>query len=687
MQRSVISFVVAAVLGCMPGCGDDTGNDNPFADAGPQPDARPDARPPAADAAPGDATPVADAPMNMEGPAVEVLSPDAPPAGNFTSAEIVVTDRFTARCRVTENAQTGDGVDTSTVRITVFGTGGAMQEAFAQPTTVQDEYSASLSVVGFPNGSLSVRCTASDLAASPRVNSDEIQTYLDLGPQVLVFSPVASSSFANAVEVVFRVSASPVATGDTGATPNFAGITASLAGVDISADLVENPIGSGVYRATLNFEDSRFVPSLDGPQTLTIRAPNTRTSTPVTRTARVVFVADSDGPTIVIDSPLPGEFIARIFTLTATITDNAGVDPTSVIATIAGTHDFTLSSTGGDGYAGSFDTRALPNTMVFPTVVVRARDSVGNQSSVGEVLTLDNRAPVASLDPPPMRESFFDSNEQNIKCSHKFDPVGADAADDGESIAQLSELRARVEDLGNGATTGNNGIVIPKAGVDMARVQLFVLDDTSRALIVDTNGDGVCDDIDPTLVPTSIPMAANEAAVINLAGLPADGAVRFTSPVAPPFSGAAEASCFEDLDDTSVPAPICDISSPATRITKEQIGTDPVIFSIAPQTEIQCLGNAFDAAATNISDGWACVAVRALDALGNVGISPPLRVCIDGDGNMAECAAWGTIATIGLPDCTGTYSAATNTTNPAVDCTMPTSFVDLPGLQVRRNDL
>ncbi len=115
---------------------------------------------------------------------------------------------------------------------------------------------------------------------------------------------------------------------------------------------------------------------------------------------------------------------------------------------------------GGDKYSGSFDTRGLPRTMVFPAIVVRAKDSVGNQSSVGELVTLDNVAPIASLDPPMMRESFIDSSTNELVCSSMFDPVGSDAVDDGESVAQLSELRARVEDLGNGATAAS-GVSIP----------------------------------------------------------------------------------------------------------------------------------------------------------------------------------------------------------------------------------
>ncbi len=405
--HSWLAVASAALLGA---CGGNSRPDNTFADSGPRPDASmlPDGGS-GADALGSDATPPPDAPMDSSGPAIEVLSPAATPSGSFSSDDIVTADRFTVRCKATANGNTGDGVDATSVRVNVIGAGNESVTAVAQPTTVQDEYQAIISVSGFPNGALAVRCTASDLADPPRANSAENDTYLDLGPQILVFSPVANASIANAVDIIFRVSAAPVASGDTGAAPDKATVTASIAGVDLSGDLTENPAGSSVFRATVTFDDPRFDPSLDGAQTLTVTAADTRSPDAVTRTSYTVFIADSAGPTITIDSPGPGDFVAGIFTLEATIQDTAGIDDTSIVATIAGTHDFALQPAGGDKYSGSFDTRALPQSMVFPGIVVRARDTVGNQSSVGEVVTLDNTPPIASLDPPPMRESFVDS--------------------------------------------------------------------------------------------------------------------------------------------------------------------------------------------------------------------------------------------------------------------------------------
>jgi hypothetical protein len=49
------------------------------------------------------------------------------------------------------------------------------------------------------------------------------------------------------------------------------------------------------------------------------------------------------------------------------------------------------------------------------------------------------------------------------------------------------------------------------------------------------------------------------------------------------------------------------------------------------------VGNQFDAFANNIRDGWACLAVRAADKLGNEQVSRVLRVCIDHNSDGVEC--------------------------------------------------
>jgi hypothetical protein len=63
------------------------------------------------------------------------------------------------------------------------------------------------------------------------------------------------------------------------------------------------------------------------------------------------------------------------------------------------------------------------------------------------------------------------------------------------------------------------------------------------------------------------------------------------------------------------------------------------IWTVPPAVEdrLQCAGRQFDALANNVNDGWACLAVSATDRLGSQQVSRPLRVCIDKDGDGAEC--------------------------------------------------
>lgn len=667
-------------LGCT-GDDDDVGS---FADARPgAPDGPVADAAVVSDAGATDAIPAVDAPMNSEGPEVTMLAPSAPAPGDLSSDAVVTSRRITARCRVEPNASTGDLVDPTSVRISAIAAGSAV-EAVAQPGGEPSVYSADLTLSEFPNGSLTARCTAADTAAEPRTNSDEIATFLDLGPRIDVFSPMSGSSYARQVDVVFKVTGAPVAAGDTGATPDLVGVEVLVGGTVVGGFTSD---ATGLFQGTIEFDDAVFPAPLDGLQTLTVRAPNTRSPDPVVRITSSTFDADADGPTIAVGSPAPGELVSGIVTLTATVTDDAGVDPDSVVATVAGVHEVELMGVGGSSYQGTFDTRILVG-MVFPTIVVRARDLVGNQSSSGFVVALDNVPPVASLDPPPVRESRIDP-EVGLLCSLLFDPVGEDAVNDGQTVAQLSELRARINDLGNTASAVSS-VNIPVAGVDASTVQLWVLDASDRALIVDTNNDGICDQINPKLQPTSVPVAANEAAVIDMIPVAPAGSSLF-SPPNTPYAGPAEDACVAPLEEATPVPPLC-VTTPATRVTEENVGTGAVIYTLPPAEGFQCLGNAFDAVATNISDGWACVAVRAEDALGNVGISAPTRVCFDSDGDQSDgCLPWGEVwdeGTMGaLADCTGTYDALADSVDAAADCVLPLTFADDPFFQVIRIDI
>ncbi|MBA3538858.1 MAG: hypothetical protein H0T79_04460, partial [Deltaproteobacteria bacterium] len=110
----------------------------------------------------------------------------------------------------------------------------------------------------------------------------------------------------------------------------------------------------------------------------------------------------------------------------------------------------------------------------------------------------------------------------------------------------------------------------------------------------------------------------------------------------------------------AAPSPPLCFGESATVVIDTPFTNATQIYGIPPADMFNCLGYAFDARASNIADGFACVASVATDALGNRSVSAPLRICIDANNDQVECPAWGTIITAGLPACTGTYNPATH---------------------------
>lgn len=618
----------------------------------------------------------ADAAMNAAGPLVTVVSPTAPAAGDLSSDAIVTSDRITVLCKAETNPASGDRVDASSVTVSATGGGGTV-ELQAIPNGVPDEFEASLFLTDFPNGALAVTCSASDNSPEALQNSATNDTFLDLGPEVEILTPLVGTSYANQMDVVFTVSASPVAAGDTAADPDTGSVVLSVAGVAIPG--VVN--SSGTYTATILFDSPLFNPSLDDQQTLRVSAANTRATTAVTRVEEVVFNVDNEGPTITIATPLAGELVAGIIPISATVVDPTGVLPQSVVATIAGIHEVQMTlSGGGDTYTGFFDTRIL-GPLIFPNIIVRAQDVTGNQSSAGYLVGLDNASPIATLDSPNLREAALEAGD--LVCSTSFDPLGSDAVSDGEGVLQLFEVRARLQDRAN-AFTGT-GVVVPIALVDTSSVELFLLDDETRAVVVDSDGDGICDEINPLLVPTSVPVASNEVAEIDMAVIssngssfnPADG---FSGPT---FAETNNGGCTGGTEDEA-PNPLC-VSTPLTRVIKLAASDVDVIYGIPPAEGLQCMGNGIDALATNLSDGWTCLAVRGVDNLGNANVSAPIRICVDADDDQGDgCPVEGVINLAGAPNCTGTYNPATDTVDTGTPCTVDGSF---PANELLRTDL
>ena len=376
---------------------------------------------------------------------------------------------------------------------------------------------------------------------------------------------------------------------------------------------------------------------------------------------------DGTKPIITIVSPTPGSLVRGELVLAIEVTDDTGIG--NVTATIAGAHQIPMVRDGDKEYVGHFDTIPLAG-LVAPTIVVRAVDLGGDMAELGFSIVLDNEPPLAAFDPANVRVTRLAEGE--LECSQGFDPVGGDAPNDGESVPQLAEHRVRVLDLSNSATV-STPLFIPHAGT--SKVEMFVFDDSSKPLVVDSNDDGVCDAINPQIVPATVPMLPSEAAVLELAEITPTGAGFFAPGTQ--FGGSNAQQCIAGDDDTA-PDRMC-FGESATAAIAVPFTTRGQIYGIPPATESNCLGFAFDNRASNISDGWACVAVQVDDALGNRSVSAPLRVCIDSDGDGAEgCGAYGTVhPPASRPDCTGTYVQATGqvTNTPCTPRTFPRSAV------------
>ena len=192
------------------------------------------------------------------------------------------------------------------------------------------------------------------------------------------------------------------------------------------------------------------MPPLDSDQLFAVSATNsngTKTS------ASVRFVIDNQGPSITMTVPAVGTIIGSITTIAAVVTDPASVLDSSVVAVVAhGDETFTVKldpdPTTAGRYSHQFDTRLFNIHDLYPTVSFRASDLLGNESSIGYTVALDNTPPLADLDP----SSHFRVRVKTAgtwSCSWEFDPLGSDAVDDGEKTAQLFDVRARVEDRGN----------------------------------------------------------------------------------------------------------------------------------------------------------------------------------------------------------------------------------------------
>jgi hypothetical protein len=474
------------------------------------------------------------------------------------------------------------------------------------------------------------------------VGSASLRIFIDGGPTITILQPAEAAYVKGSVVVAAMV------------VENRSGVTdvrISIGQYEIAPSAI-NTNGSQ-YSTTIDF--GSYNPPLEGGQIVTITATNGNGNLSI---ATCKFTIDNTGPNISATKPATGDMIGKIISIEAKVDDPAGVMKSSVIAVVAhGDVHFEVNLVqGADGtYRQIFDTTKLPSYAIFPSISFRAQDVLGNESSTGYLVSLDNTPPMLDLDPP--------ANVQLVKrdgtCSLPFDPVGPDAIDDGSIVTQLFDIRARVEDRGNTPLTGTADFV-PISAVDPATVKVLILDDTSLPLVVDTSDppDGICDDINPDLVPSVSPQSAKDAQLIDMVSMPANsGAGDFRHQPGSSCSGS----------DPEPPDPLCvttfnAVKNRAMTYSLGYANALPSIWTIAPIVNdgLQCAGRQFDAS-NNLRDGWACVAVEASDKLGNKQVSRPIRICV--------------VATLGSTACTAALSSGADIASVAFPSTLSGTVV------------
>ena len=481
--------------------------------------------------------------------------------------------------------------------------------------------------------------------------STKVALWVDTGPVVEVKSPTEGGFYKGsaavevaATQVKYAITLVTMALGQGDAVPLM-------------------PTVPGTYKGNIDFNS--FSPPLEGDQLATFRAYDENgVETVVARH----FVSDDTGPSISATVPALGAMIGGVTKISATVEDKeasgkngSGVDQSSVVAVVGnGDHTFevALVKQPSGEYSNLFDTTKLPSYTLYPTISFRARDVLGNESTVGYELSLDNTPPVIDLDPPNVRLVRKDGT-----CSWAFDPVGPDAVDDGSLVNQFFDVRVRAEDRGNTPLVGSVDFVLI-AGVDQSKVQLFLLSNTRRPLVVDTSDppDGLCDDVNPDLVPTTKPQTENDAQVVNMLSLSPNASADFSPEPGSFCAGTDSPPAFDSFcgttgneskaqypSDNSVDLVAhCDSMTAVVSYSVDKLSS---IYTIGPIVGdgLECAGRQFDAS-NNLKDGWVCLAVTASDKQGNRQVSRPIRICVVATQSSTACSEFKPLSGIVFSD-------------------------------------
>jgi hypothetical protein len=591
----------------------------------------------------GTATTGADAgTINLPGsPLVKFVSPTNTTDPN--KDEIITSKTLKVQCQVQRSTKSGAReVNQSSVRIKLIPIDDPKMAVTGTIMALADNiFEAEFNLASVPNGTLHFECDADDTGMPALKGLDSLDTFLDLGPTITIVEPHDMGRYAlkTPVLVKFQVSAAPLSDGDKEATPTE--VTLDVSGQAFK--FAEDPAQPGLYTTSVDFNDKTLFPMQPIAAQVVVSAKSSRTPTPPTASVKVDIELDSSGPSITVKSPADSTIVRGNVTLIVEITDPSGVKMDSVVGTINQTlHTLNNWTISGTTYTEVFDTRKFGTDLTQLTINITASDSVGNESTRSHILRLDNLPPIISLDPPFYREYMQASPSVPLVCSVAFDPVGDRATNDGQMVPVSSLYRAMLWDRTNGSVGANFSYY---AGIDPMSVVLFAQRDPAVPLLIDTDGDQLCDEINIKGDPAG-PMPEQ----LSLSPVTSTGNAYYS--VTPNFSDprndVSGTSCTAGTA-TMPPAYQCPASDMFRVITGPGEDKPSAIYALRPANGSlgACDGNTWELGGV-VGEGWKCLAVRAEDTIHNVGISRPLRVCISDGSGPVPCDP----ATDTLPTCT-----------------------------------
>jgi hypothetical protein len=575
-------------------------------------------------------------------------------------------DLLTVTATVTSPMMTP--IQSSMVLLSITPPNGGIVSVPMSLSAVANVYSGSIDISAIPSGPGTFSVSAIDtMGRKGSANGSYIH---DHGPVITFLQPTMATAHASVtVELLVNDTLHPVT------DP-----TAVSAYIRKAGDItLKQEMGATPMRLSALVDFSKFTPPLDGQQLITATATNPNgTTTHATKQ----FIVDNSGPKIVIMTPPPDKFVGGVTLVQAMIDDDySGVSDVSVLAVFGNDpmHNavpLTRMAPGSDVFQGYFDVRSLGRDYVLPELSVTAADTLGNSSQLGEEIIVDNTPPRITMDAKIQMYVSQPVAGGAHECSHPFSPLGPFTPDppevvyDGALVQQVFGVRARIEDHGNFAP----GLAVERySGVSKPSVFLYAIPDNRMTpLAVDTDGNGVCDNVNPLLIPSSTGVTSpGQAFSLQLVPLTAGpGTADFRGPFTAPSNPAPIGQCdlFGDSGVTSPPNPLC--TRGGTGLTIVIPYPDPnnlsPIWSIPPVdasgTGFNCVGYQLDSA-NLLPEGPTCIVTVATDNTGNTNVSAPLHICIDrhsggslpGSTDMASnpCAGWNTSSP--PTTCTGVF--------------------------------